>query len=473
MNQQRRRFEPGTTISGTNYKIIRFIGSGAMGAVYEVLHRELDKVFVIKVLHQDLVEQDDPVRRLRCEWRLLARLDHPNIVSVIDAGMTREKVPFFVMERLEGETLLSRINREPRWPVSDAVCLAMELLDALVAAHSIGIVHRDIKPSNIFLAHKGGVKLIDFGIAKMFGTNATVTARGVTLGTPRYMAPEQACGKVADFRSDLYALGVILFEIIAGEHPFVNAQTPVEMLIAQAGWEAPALPSDRLGVTKELVALVAKLLSKNPANRPSSAVSVRESVRRISSEVMSMQKNIKCSCFRRDVSREMDPAASTNALKLSLFSRVSSCEGSGNIGMTVGNGQGASVRRGREPFGRNRMVLHVGITLLLATVALSASSFATSFPISRILSSVWFSGCGSVARLATTSVNCWAKPREHLNSSDRKPPLSRRAANSMRVQQMGNAALIANDAKETSSRKCRNTDEACRLDADEDERKSQ
>ena len=220
MSQGRRKFKPGTTISGTNYRVIRFIGSGAMGAVYEVLHSELDKVFVVKVLHQDLLEHDDPVRRLRCEWRMLARLEHPNIVSVTDAGMTQEGIPFFVMERLHGETLLSRINREPRWPVASAVRLTTEILDGLMAAHAIGIVHRDIKPSNIFLTQRAGVKLLDFGIAKAFGTNATATARGVTLGTPRYMAPEQACGKIADFRSDLYALGVILYENHRGPASF-------------------------------------------------------------------------------------------------------------------------------------------------------------------------------------------------------------------------------------------------------------
>ena len=264
MSQRRRKFRPGSVISGTNYRVLRFLGSGAMGAVYEVMHGQLDKIFVIKVLHHDLVEHEDPVRRLQVECQLLGRLQHPNIVSVTDAGMTQDGIPYFVMERLEGETLYSRMSREPRWTTSEVVQLALQVLDGLVAAHDIGIVHRDIKPSNIFLSQNSGAKLLDFGIAKMFGTNATVTARGVTLGTPRYMSPEQASGNIAGFQSDLYALGIILYELIAGSHPFEQAQTPAEMLIAQAVWEAPLLAIDKVARAKDLVALIARLLSKIP-----------------------------------------------------------------------------------------------------------------------------------------------------------------------------------------------------------------
>lgn len=285
MSQRRRKFRPGSVISGTNYRVLRFLGSGAMGAVYEVMHGHLDKIFVIKVLHHDLVELEDPVRRLRRECRLLGRLQHPNIVSVTDAGMTQDGIPYFVMERLEGETLYSRMGREPRWSTREAVHLALQVLDGLVAAQEMGVVHRDIKPSNIFMSQDSGVKLLDFGIAKMFGSNATVTARGVTLGTPRYMSPEQASGNVAVFQSDLYALGIILYELIAGCHPFEQAQTPAEMLIAQAAWEAPLLPIDRVGRAKDLVALVARLLSKKPADRPSSAVSVRDCLRKIAMQL--------------------------------------------------------------------------------------------------------------------------------------------------------------------------------------------
>ncbi len=277
MTQRRRKFCPGVCVAGTPYQIIRFIGSGAMGAVYEVEHRILQKVFVMKILHEDLVCVDDSARRIRRESKLLAKLEHVNIVKVTDAGFTASNVPFFVMERLDGETLASRMRYTEKWPTSDVVKLAVGILDGLGAAHSLGIVHRDVKPSNIFLANSLGIKLLDFGIAKSVGIDATATAKGITLGTPRYMAPEQAVGGEADFRSDLYALGVVMYELLAGVHPFAQALTPVEMMIAQAGWQAPPLrvhDDNYFG----LHLIVENLLAKDPIARPDSAQAVKRSI---------------------------------------------------------------------------------------------------------------------------------------------------------------------------------------------------
>lgn len=248
-----------------------------MGAVYEVEHRELRKAFVLKILHDDLSDLEDSVQRIRSESRFLARIEHPNIIKVTDAGSTKYGVPFFVMERLEGETLASRMRRLARWRVLEVVQLSNGVLDALIAAHRLGIVHRDIKPSNIFLTRESGVKLLDFGIAKSLGVDATATAKGVTLGTPRYMAPEQAMGGQADCRSDLYSLGIIMYELLAGEHPFAHALTPIEMLIAQAGWQVPPLPNDH---TAEMVInpIVSRLLSKDPDARPHSARAVKAAI---------------------------------------------------------------------------------------------------------------------------------------------------------------------------------------------------
>jgi len=286
MNQHRRKYRPGSRIPGTSYTATRFLGSGAMGAVYEVVHAELDKIFVMKVLHHDLTMLADPVLRMRSECRLLARIEHPNIVKVTDAGMIEEKVPFFVMERLEGETLGQCMAQEMSWGVQDVVLLAIELLNGLAAAHAKGIVHRDIKPSNIFITRDSRVKILDFGIAKSMGVNAIVTAKGITLGTPRYMAPEQAIGESADARADLYALGIVMHELLAGEHPFAHAMTPVEMLIAQAGWRAPRLPLTRLEGVADLGLIVAKLLTKDRNARPASATVVRDWLSTISQSLL-------------------------------------------------------------------------------------------------------------------------------------------------------------------------------------------
>ena len=277
MGQRRRRYSPGLAIPGTPYAVTSFIGCGAMGAVYEVEHRELQKTFIMKILHDDLVDVEDSVRRIKCECRFLARIEHPNIVKVTDAGLTTHGVPFFVMERLEGETLASRLRRRSKWPVREVMELSIGILDGLFAAHSLGIVHRDIKPSNIFLAESSGVKLLDFGIAKSMGTDASATASGIALGTPRYMAPEQVMGGQADCRSDLYALGIIMYELLAGQHPFSHATTPAEMLMAQASWQVPPLIVDR-GSATGIDDIVARLLSKDPGERPSSAYTVRAAI---------------------------------------------------------------------------------------------------------------------------------------------------------------------------------------------------
>jgi serine/threonine protein kinase len=427
MNSRRRKFKPGSTISGTQYKVVRYVGAGAMGAVYEVLHCELDKSFVMKVLHQDLMDHDDPVRRLRREWRLLARLEHPNIVSVTDAGMTREGIPYFVMERLEGETLLSRMNREPRWPVPQAIQLAMDILHGLVAAHAIGIVHRDIKPSNIFLTPKDVVKLLDFGIAKMSGMNATLTAKGVTLGTPRYMSPEQACGKCVDFRSDLYALGVILYEILAGEHPFAQALTPVEMLIAQAGWDAPALvPFDSHGQGEVLSRLVAQLLCKDPRARPSSTLAVLECMRQISSKHSPSQHRLEKPFFRSETSSIEDLISATNMQRPGpsawsfLLKRSAAKSRAEQPAIRCGPGRSFALRRS---------VFQLGVPLLLTMAVLSAGALTTHFPFGNDLSSMWVSGSNSLAKFATGIGVRWGSSRSALRPASEQLPTGHRIAN--------------------------------------------
>src|SRR6478736_907781 len=164
MSRAAEQFVAGQLVPGTKYRTRALIGSGGMGSVYEVEHTELGKLFVLKVLRAGLVERTDLAARMKNEWRALGRLQHPNIVVVTDAGSTDDGVPFFVMERLEGETLAARMRREGRLSMPLSLRISVGLLDALSAAHAIGVVHRDIKPQNVFLPAKGGVKLLDFGI---------------------------------------------------------------------------------------------------------------------------------------------------------------------------------------------------------------------------------------------------------------------------------------------------------------------
>jgi serine/threonine protein kinase len=274
-----REFQDGELIAGTRYRVLRLVGVGGMGTVYEVEHVELGKRFVLKALLRELARREDLVARLRNEWRALARLQHANIVNVTDAGTSNNGVPFYVMERLDGDTLAALLKQKRRLHVLKAVGVAASVLDALSAAHEIGIIHRDVKPANIFMVRGGGVKLLDFGVAKIADATSVVTARGLAVGTPRYMSPEQARGERVDGRSDVYASGLILFEMIAGVGPFDDARDANELLLAHLAREAPPLSSVVQGVSPELEQLLASMLAKDCRARPAHARQIAEQLR--------------------------------------------------------------------------------------------------------------------------------------------------------------------------------------------------
>ena len=273
-----REFQDGQLVPGTRYRVTRLIGAGGMGRVYEVEHVELGKRFVLKALQRELARREDLVARLRNEWRALARLQHPNIVNVTDAGTSDSGVPFYVMERLEGETLATLLQRARRLLPQQALAIAAGILDGLHAAHQIGVVHRDVKPPNIFLTGPTTVKVLDFGIAKIQDAGNVITARGMAVGTPRYMSPEQANGTHVDARSDVYATGLMLFEMVSGIGPFDDARDHNELLLAQLGRKAPLLSSISV-VAPELDALVAGMLAKDPRERPRDARQVADALR--------------------------------------------------------------------------------------------------------------------------------------------------------------------------------------------------
>ncbi len=242
-----------------------------MGSVYEVEHVELGKRFVLKALLRELASRPDVVARLRNEWRALGRLQHPNIVAVTDAGTTADSTPYYVMERLEGETLSRVLRRERRLPWERAVRIAADVLAAVGAAHDIGIVHRDVKPPNIFVTGDAEVKLLDFGIAKMAQGAELLTTNGLALGTPRYMSPEQARGEPVDGRADLYSVGLVLYEMLAGRGPFDPARHANDLLLGHLA-RSPAPLSELVPeLPAELDRVVAWLLAKQPDRRPGGA----------------------------------------------------------------------------------------------------------------------------------------------------------------------------------------------------------
>lgn len=266
------QFQKGELVPGTAYRVEELIGSGGMGRVYRVEHAELGRRFVLKALHGHLASRPDLVARLKNEWRALGKLEHPNIVQVTDAGQTERGLPFYVMEHLRGKTLGQLLMEQKRLSAREACLLVVDILAGLHAAHQTGAVHRDIKPPNIFIVEGGRAKLLDFGIAKLRDQSAkVVTAGGISIGTPRYMAPEQASGTVVDGRADIYATALVLYEMVVGKGPFSHIRDPNELVMAHIGQEPERADFREPRVPPELGDLIARWLSKSPHSRPATA----------------------------------------------------------------------------------------------------------------------------------------------------------------------------------------------------------
>jgi hypothetical protein len=254
------------------YRLDAFLSKGGMGAVYRATHVMLNKTVAVKLINPELVTSPEIVRRFQREARAATALSHPNIVSVYDLGQTTEGTLYIAMEFVDGPSLKSVIESGGPVPVMRTLTLARQLASALSAAHRQGIIHRDLKPHNVMLArsHDGQeiAKLVDFGIAKTFDEGTELTVAGFSLGTPQYMAPEQAEGRTVDARSDLYSFGIILYEMLAGEVPF-NATSAASVLIKHIK-EAPVPPSvknPRVAIPPQVEAIVLRCLAKDPAER--------------------------------------------------------------------------------------------------------------------------------------------------------------------------------------------------------------
>lgn len=257
------------------YRLDSFLSQGGMGAVFKATHVMLGKTVAVKLINQDLVASAEVVRRFQREARAATALNHPNIVSVYDLGQTPEGTLYIAMEFVDGPSLKSAIqNGGPVGPAR-AVALLRQVASALAVAHRAKIVHRDLKPHNIMLARQDGrevVKLVDFGIAKTFDESTQLTMDGDAIGTPHYMAPEQAEGRNVDTRSDLYSLGVIVYEMLTGQVPFNDSSTAA--ILVKHLREIPERPSLRNPggrIPPELEAIALKCLEKDPAARFQSA----------------------------------------------------------------------------------------------------------------------------------------------------------------------------------------------------------
>jgi serine/threonine-protein kinase len=253
----------GTLLNG-RYRLDAQIGTGGMSTVYRAFDTVLERQVAIKLMHREIASDSDQLERFRREARAVAQLNHPHIVTVIDAGED-DSTPYIVFEYVEGETLKDRIRRHGRLPIQEAIAYAIEIARALGVAHDRGIVHRDVKPQNVLVDEEGSAKVTDFGIARTLDQEG-LTADGRVLGTTDYVSPEQALGHAVTGQSDLYSLGIVLFEMLTGDVPF-KGDNQVAVAMKHVREQLPDVQLRRPEVSSALAAVLDRATAKETERR--------------------------------------------------------------------------------------------------------------------------------------------------------------------------------------------------------------
>ena len=267
---------PGRVLGG-RYRLVSPIARGGMATVWVADDPVLSRRVAVKILREDLAADDGTRVRFRHEAIAAARLSHPNIVSTYDTG-DDDGVAYIVMELIDGPTLRHLIDQQGGLPVADVIRIGKQVADALDAAHRAGLVHRDVKPANVLVPPAGPVKVTDFGIAKAAGAD-DLTRTGTVMGTARYLAPEQVNGRPTDPRTDVYALGLLMYEALCGHPPF-GGDTEIATAMARLTTAAPAVRAERPEVSQALDDVIHRCLARQPSARFGSAAAVRDALDR-------------------------------------------------------------------------------------------------------------------------------------------------------------------------------------------------
>lgn len=307
------------TVINDRYKIIKLVGTGGMGSVYLAEHEILRKKVAIKILHYEQSKRKDTVERFKREAIAASNIGQDNIVDVTDFGYTEEGNAYFVMEYVEGRSLADVMKEQHLLPLEFAVAVASQIAVALYSAHGKGIIHRDLKPENILLTNKDGnypfVKIVDFGISKILQDDVkpderlrTLTKSGAIFGTPEYMSPEQAAGDGVEPASDIYSLGVILYEMLTGRLPFFDDN--YMKILHKHQYEFPELPSNvNPDIPSDVNAIIMKCLEKKPFNRYGTMMLLLNDLKNVYIKYNLEEKISLAFLFNSGTVRSMNPAA--------------------------------------------------------------------------------------------------------------------------------------------------------------------
>lgn len=358
---------PSDQLVDGRYRVGAVIGRGAMGEVRSAWDERLGREVAFKCLRSDLASDPAVRSRFEDEARAAARLSHPAIVTVFDSGEWDE-VPYLVMERLPGRTLADELADGPL-PERRVEAIAVDIAGALATAHELGVIHRDVKPGNILVTDAGGVKLADFGIAKSADT-MDLTVTGMIVGSPSYLAPERLGGEPATARSDLYALGVVLYEALTGTKPF-RGDTPVALAHAIHTTSAEPIRSRCPRTAEALASVIDGCMARDAADRPASAADVVASLRSSATQQLPAAE---AGLAATTTTASVDPSAAA-AATTSVLAPATEVFAASELPLVdatpepLGGRAGASLWRDRTAGQRQALLATVAALLLVAVVA--------------------------------------------------------------------------------------------------------